>query len=277
MLFDKEKKGPSEYSTRTLIIVLLSNYLAYSRSSSFEERAKSLLSHLRDPSPPEEAQLPGFITSIYHPRPFRVWNKELDNLTKEVFWIFLHHTNIIPFPPEHSAPAAMDSGDVSSYRARHFPREHPPVPAAPYIGGVEWEATTYVTAHLDLINGIIASLPSRDDRNAVRQQLKDSGFEKLMGGYLRTCKEKFYGSVHEALSVWIGAAREDGWAYKDVKEGPPREEMVKRSPQKSGGGGGGKNKGGKKAGEQAAPPRLEMPKLDLGAPKAAEVDSGGWF
>lgn len=258
MLFDKEKKGPSEFTTRTIIIILLSTYLTGSTSSDLPSRARTLLSYLRDPSAPEEAQAPEFITCIYHPRPYRVWNKELDNVVKEVFWIFLHHVNIIPYPeiPE----------TTQDYAARHSPREHPPVPAAPYIGGVEWDATNYITAHLDLLNGIIAALPTREERNALRQELKDSSFEKVMGASFRTCKEKFYGCVHEALSTWVGAAVEDGWPERDVREGPRMEEKRVGSPRKS-----------PKKVEKA--PRLEMPKLDLGGGRGegGGGEDGGWL
>lgn len=257
MLFDNERKGPSEYSTRTVIINLLQSYLATSVMGTLSSRAKILLDYLRDQSSPEEARAPEFISSIYHPRPYRIWHKELHNLTKEVFWIFLHHHNIIPYIANFSEPA-------SSYQARHFPKEHTPVAAAPYIGGVEWDATAYVTAHLDLINGLIASLDTSTERNHLRQEMKDSGFEKLMGASFRTCKEKFYGSVHEALSVWVSAAEEDGWPDKDVRQGPPREEAG-RSPVK---------RGGKK---RDLAPKLEMPGLGFEDARGDDGRDGGWL
>jgi len=256
MLFDKERKGPSEYTTRNVVVNLLSTYLIGSTSTDLASRARTLLSYLRDPSTPEEAQAPKFITSIYHPRPYRVWNKELDNVVKEVFWIFLHHVNIIPYPEI--------SDDTHTYTARHLPREHPPVPAAPYIGGVEWDATKYITAHLDLLNGIIAALPSQEERNSLRQELKDSSFEKVMGASFRTCKETLYGCVHEALSTWVGAAMEDGWPYQDVRQGP-KQEIRQMSPKKS-------------PKKKDAAPNLEMPKLDLGGGKESRgIDDGGWL
>lgn len=51
-----------------------------------------------------------------------------------------------------------------------------------------------------------------------------------MGVTLRTCKEKFYGGVHDGLKLWIAAARADGWPVEDVRAGPPRESS---SPSKS--------------------------------------------
>ena len=106
-----------------------------------------------------------------------------------------------------------------------------------------------MATHIDLLNSVIASLDSIAERNRVRTELKDSGFEKLMGGTFRTCKEKFYGHVHAGLSTWAGAARDDGWDSKDVREGP-RREPSKRSKSAS------PRKGDK-------PPVLDMPKLDF--------------
>ena len=171
--------------------------------------------------------------------------------------------NVIPYPvlPQSSAGDSTTAEDA--YTTAHFPTPRPPVPAAPYVGGVEWEATTYLATHIDLLNGLIASLPTREERNALRQELKDSGFEKVMGGTLRTCKEKFYGGVHAGLSTWVGAAKEDGWAWRDVREGPPREERTRTrssSPKK-----------------KEKPPMLEMPKLELGngGGKSGEGDGAG--
>ena len=258
MLFDKERKGPSEFTTRGVIISLLFTYLSASPPAELITRARTLMSYLRDPSKPEEAQPPGFIASIYHPRPYRVWCNEILNVTKEVFWIFLHHANVVPFPDNPNL--------TSSYSTRNFPGDRPPVPAAPYIGGVEWDATNYLATHLDLLNGILASLPTIEERSSLRQELRDSGFEKCMGASLRTCKEKFYGAVHAGLTTWIGAAREDGWDVKYVREGPRRDAVVRTpSPKK---------------GKVEAPPKLDMPKLDLGVGVGGGKgvpDDAGWL
>ena len=142
-----------------------------------------------------------------------------------------------------------------NYLSRHFPKTRPPVPAAPYIGGVEWDATNYIAGHLDLLNGLIASLPTAQDRNEVRGELRASGFEKCMGISLRTCKEKFYGAVHDCLRTWITAAAEDGWAIDDVRFGPKKDDA---SPTKS------PTKKGSPAKKDQG---LEALKLDVGSPK----------
>lgn len=204
------------------------------------------------------------------PRPYQAWSKEMTNVTREVFWIFLHQLNVIPLDRPSSASSA-GSGE-SAYSLRHFPGARPPVPAAPYIGGVEWDAAMYLTAHLDLLNGLIAALPSRQSRNELRQQLQLSGFEKTMGGTMRTCKEKFYGGIHDGLRAWARAASEDDWPTDLVREGPSIEEQLKSarsSPQKSG--------------KKKQPPpkldeiKLECPRLDLdvnGLMNHDEMDNG---
>ena len=192
---------------------------------------------------------------MHQPRPYRVWCKELVDVTKEVFWIFLHPLNVISLP---SSPTS--SSPSSTYADVHFPSERPPVPAAPYVGGVEWDATNYMASHLDLMNAILACLPTVSERNTVRQELKVSGFERSMGMSLRTCKEKFYGAVHDGLRTWVAAADADGWGVKDVRMGPPVEEKksARNSPKK-------KKKGLE---EEIVLPEL---KLDLGR------DRGGWI
>ncbi|KAB8336806.1 hypothetical protein FH972_021115 [Carpinus fangiana] len=228
MLFDEERKGPSEFNTR-------------------------------DPDSPEDERPVGFIEQMQKRRPFQVWCREATNVTKEVFWIFLHHLNVIPMI---SASTEVSGGDDAFFK-KHFPRERPPVPAAPYVGGVEWEATNYLAQHLDLLNGLIAAMPSHGARIQLREELRVSGFEKLMGGTLRLCKEKFYGAVHDVLRTWVSAALDDGWDVHDVRMGPPKEERsLSKSPAK------------KKA---DAPPKLELPKLDLGEPKAGQTCGDAWL
>lgn len=216
-------------------------------------------------------------------RPYKLWCREVSNVTKEVFWIFLHHLNVVPLPKPSSSHNDSSPADdeeraktlQATYTHRHFPGSRPPVPAAPYIGGVEWDATTYLTAHLDLLNGLIASLSSTFARNELRAELQASGFEKVLGAVLRTCKEKFYSGVHDGLRAWVAAAAEDGWETSFVREGPTEDEVkdqaVKASPKKS----------PKK--KKDLPPQIEAPKLlelDLKLEKTnskALEDDDGWL
>jgi hypothetical protein len=272
LIFDEEKKGPSEFTTRNIITSLLFIYLKSAPLSERANRAQCLLSYLKDPEPSESQRPVGFVLEMRRTRPYQVWCKEVVNVTKEVFWIFLHNLNVIALPDAkskgNSSPESCDSGsstivtsaadssfDASSphhvYMVKHFPAELPPVPAAPYVGGVEWDATNYLASHLDIINGILASLPTCDERNALRELLRVSGWEKSMGGTLRLCKEKFYGCVHAALRCWVAAAAEDGWNTKDVRCGPSIENQ---SPVR---------KSVKKPAAVDPAPKIEM-KLDFG-------------
>jgi hypothetical protein len=264
MLFDEEKKGPSEFTTRNIVTSLLFTYLKSASLTERPHRAQVLLSYLRDPEPKEEERPVGFVLEMRRDRPYRVWCKEVVNVTKEVFWIFLHNLNVIALPS--SSSSTSEAVDMQhAYMIHHFPQELPPVPAAPYVGGVEWDATNYIASHLDLINGIISSLKTKDQRNTLREQLRVSGWERCMGVTLRQCKEKFYGGVHAGLRSWVAGAFDDGWDVRDVRCGPPVEvkSPSKKSPVKQ-----------KKVEEV---PRIEMPKLDFGLDKKKERGDDIWI
>ncbi|CCC12616.1 hypothetical protein SMACR_07915 [Sordaria macrospora] len=313
LIFDPEKKGPSEFTTRNIITSLLLTYIECATPQERTTRAQTILQFLRDPETEEEKKPVNFILEMRRERPYRVWCKEAVSVTKEVFWIFLHNMNIVSLPPPdegsggkngeqkdtqqqqqlHQAgiidPSGLPRNDTEpqsgsggedsetpnaaqlAYMSRHFPQERPPVPAAPYVGGVEWDATNYLASHLDLMNAIIACTgPTAAERNALRAQLRISGWERCLGGSLRMCKEKFYGSVHDGLRTWVAAAHEDGWDVRDVRFGPPPESRgvspMKKTP-------------GKKPREEA-PPKIEIPKLDFhiggaNSPGIAGVSPGG--
>lgn len=283
MIFDEEKKGPSEFTTRNIITWLLFTYLKAAPISERSHRAKVLLSYLKDPEPSESQRPVGFVLEMRRPRPYRVWCKEVTNVTKEVFWIFLHNLNVIALPGSSILCPGLNDNDTSSssissnssfdalnphhlYMAKHFPQERPPVPAAPYVGGVEWDATNYLASHLDIINGILACLPTQEERNTLREQMLVSGWEKCMGSTLRLCKEKFYGGVHAGLRCWVAAAVEDGWDTKDVRNGPCVES--KKSPVR---------KTVKKDMPVEAPPKIDMQMDFLAGAEKKVVNDDVWL
>ncbi|KAL2136104.1 hypothetical protein VTI74DRAFT_5510 [Chaetomium olivicolor] len=294
MIFDPEKKGPSEFTTRNIITSILLTYIESAPTPQERvPRAKAVLGYLRDPEPKEEERPVDFVLEMRRERPYRVWCKEVVNVTKEVFWIFLHNLNIVALPSadkgtssqssdqpgsdttssstnNNTAPNNPSPSDHLTYIARHFPQERPPVPAAPYVGGVEWDATNYLASHLDLLNAIIACTgPTAAERNALRAELRISGWERCLGGSLRLCKEKFYGAVHDGLRTWVAAAAEDGWDVRDVRYGPPPESS---SAGKSRGGSPAKKNAGKM---MEAPPKIEIPKLSFGVGGAGVLASAG--
>lgn len=254
MLFDKEHRGPSEFTTRQIIITVLIAHLeaAARLPEVLPIRAKTILSYLKDQENVDKRNHLPFDVEIGPKRPYRFWNKEVSNVTKEIFWVWLHPLNVIPYPRiqvQEESTGCLTPGEHASIRKcpppRHlsaeaytrefFPRPRPPVPAAPYIGGVEWDATNYLASHIDLLNGLIASMPTREERNALRAELRASGFERTMGEKLRQGKEKYYGAVHDVLRTWVAAAVCDDWDCRDVRMGPPKEESSPRrtSPKKS--------------------------------------------
>lgn len=281
LIFDPEKKGPSEFTTRNVITSVLFTYIESAPPAERVPRAKNVLKYLRDPEPKEEARPLSFVMDMRQERPYRVWNKEVVSVTKEVFWIFLHNLNVVDLPSDRrqasgefsQRPASSASYDPQySYMFRNFPQERPPVPAAPYVGGVEWDATNYIASHLDLLNAILACTPTAEARNDLRAELRISGFERCMGSSMRLCKEKFYGSVHDGLRTWVAAAAEDGWEVKDVRFGPPPEP---KSPRKRPGAAG----EGQKVKEEAAP-KIEIPRLDFGldrGPVTPVRADNGWI
>jgi hypothetical protein len=267
MLFDPDKKGPSEFTTRNIVTSVLYTYIESASTTERVIRARSILRHLRDPEPEESTRPLPFVLEMRQERPYRVWCKEVVSVTKEVFWIFLHHLNVVALTPEtdNSGDAAMGRLTNSdeqqyAYMRRHFPQEKAPVPAAPYVGGVEWDATNYLASHLDLMNAILACTLTSEERNRLRADFRISGWERCMGASLRLCKEKFYGSIHTGLRTWVAAAAEDGWDVKDVRYGPPSDA---RSPVKSG--------GQRKKVEDA--PKIDMPKLDFGSNKMQQTQT----
>ncbi len=303
MLFDPEKKGPSEFTTRTIITSVLFTYIQSAPLQDRPIRARTVLGHLHDPEPKDEDRPLGFVLEMRRDRPYRVWCKEVVGVSKEVFWIFLHHLNVVYLPREKekeqkqkqkqqqqqqqqqqqhlgsgesnlssniTSTEAKGDDDNDAYMRAHFPQERPPVPAAPYVGGVEWDATNYLASHLDLLNAILACTSGRAERNALRESFRVSGWERCMGGSLRLCKEKFYPGVHDALRTWVAAAADDGWAVRDVRYGPPPPPSAESSSRsvspvkKANGGGGGIKLNNNNRRDDLPPPRLEMPRLSLG-------------
>ncbi|KAM0276361.1 hypothetical protein ACHAQH_006808 [Verticillium albo-atrum] len=283
MIFDPEKKGPSEFTTRNIITSVLFTYIESATPQERVIRAKVMLCYLRNQEGKEDQRPVPFVLEMRKERPYTVWNKEAVSVTKEVFWIFLHNLNVVALPADMStkggtqldlplsATASHSDHQPYAYMHKHFPQERPPVPAAPYVGGVEWDATNYLASHLDLTNAILACTPTVAQRNAIRHDMRISGWERCLGGSLRLCKEKFYGCVHEALRTWVAAAAEDGWDVRDVRYGPPPEP---RSPRKKPVA---PSSAASPAPNKDAAPRIDMPKLDFGLPTPQQKDRDAWL
>lgn len=168
-------KQPSDFGCRQQIINLLEAYLK-AVPALRETRARQILIILADPPKPLAERLPEMLEKAHTSRPYKMWMTELSKPVRDCFWIFLHSDNLINV----IEPSACDA----------MVRRQPVVPEG-YVGGIEWTAIEYITAHLSLVNSLLESMPNHD-RCELRTNLKASRFEKILGQQLRRASTKFY-------------------------------------------------------------------------------------
>ena len=95
---------------------------------------------------------------------------------------------------------------------------------------MEWCATEYLTAHLAVLNALLAGVGERDERVRIRRDLRNCGFEGIMGRKLRKASREYYPGLHGELQRWCWDGHRDGWRVLDVARGfgeveeKPREE-----------------------------------------------------
>jgi len=118
----------------------------------------------------------------------------------------------LPFPHTAKITAAVPSG---------------------FKGGVEWYATEYLTLHISLVNGILERLAGREERRIVRRDMRNCGFEVVMGVKLRKASREYYPGLHAELQRWCWEGHKDGWSVFDVARGFERvEEKVIESSKR---------------------------------------------
>jgi hypothetical protein len=69
-----------------------------------------------------------------------------------------------------------------------------------------------------LINSILGGLGPRE-RAIVRRDMRNCGFEGLMGGKLRKSSREYYPGLHKELQRWCWMGHCDGWSVFDVSRG----------------------------------------------------------
>ncbi|KAK6362982.1 hypothetical protein TWF730_000430 [Orbilia blumenaviensis] len=217
MMFDEErKKTPYEYETREAAISLMFTYLQQSPLDQQVNRARSLIKILENPPLAKSQQGPAWVEAIKQPRPFTRWSGEVARLTYETGWVWYHPGNRItlreydpeaPFSVAHfptpRAFMAIDGGSVNS---------------------IEMNVANYASLHIEIMNAILAYLPSRAERNGFRMAVSISGMEKIMGQVLRCAGKGHHyeqlANIHSALTDWVTAARADGWeSWEHVRTG----------------------------------------------------------
>ncbi|KEP48736.1 diaphanous GTPase-binding domain protein [Rhizoctonia solani 123E] len=133
-----------------------------------------------------------FIESLRTPRIYKTYLQELSDVCRDYFWVFCHPGNTIWLL------AKVDEAKV----------ERPRAPGG-MTGGVEYEAMTYLTTHLRLINAIsrIAAdqqLPSTDEMSAHKfhADLFASGFERILAT-ARKASTAYYPALHLEISRYV--------------------------------------------------------------------------
>ncbi|KAK9458030.1 armadillo-type protein [Dipodascopsis uninucleata] len=198
-------KQPSYFTTRSLIIHILCSHIRLARPGDRATRAKTVLEYLEDSQKARDRLGPNFIEISHPPRLFKKWFTECHNVVRDVFWVFIHKTYNIRVHP-------FDAADI-------FDKPKPVIVTKSYIGAVESEALEYLALHLELMNIILISIPSRSQRNAIRQQLRDCRFESLVANYLRTATTSYTKSLQRNLELLLSAANSDGWDIQYMRTG----------------------------------------------------------
>ncbi|KAK9488106.1 armadillo-type protein [Lipomyces starkeyi] len=205
-------KQPTYFADRGLIVSLLAIYIATAHQEDRYHRCKSILSYLEDPTQPVEKLAPTFIEVSHRRRPYKNWCLECGNVVRDVFWVFIHtsyHIRLISIKPEEVF-LRQRSGVGHVY-------------GGGYMSSVERDAIEYLAFHIDLFNLILASMPTRSERTYIRKQMKDSGFESLIGKYLRATSGLHSKSLHINLETLIALAFTDGWNTEYMRTGVRRD------------------------------------------------------
>ncbi|KAJ1032461.1 hypothetical protein NDA16_000485 [Ustilago loliicola] len=140
------EKRPGDLSTRKLMIELLAILLDLQLPASQSHTQSSLnylLQLLQNPSDPAKESVVDFIKQTHTSRPFKTYVVELGTICRDYFWIFCHSQNRYWRFEE-----LQDR--IDSIRG-------PKVPGG-MTGGVEFEAMSYISVHLRLINSIATIL-----------------------------------------------------------------------------------------------------------------------
>ncbi|CAE6371852.1 unnamed protein product [Rhizoctonia solani] len=182
------------------------------------------------PLPSESPSAPisphAFIESLRTPRIYKTYLQELSDVCRDYFWVFCHPGNTI------WALSKVDEAKV----------ERPRAPGG-MTGGVEYEAMTYLTTHLRLVNAIsrIATdqqLSPSDEMSAHKfhSDLFASGFERILAT-ARKASTAYYPTLHLEISRYVQLTQEAHfelpWTLARMVGNPPSG-MIKPTDARSG-------------------------------------------
>ncbi|KAF3926428.1 hypothetical protein AA313_de0205685 [Arthrobotrys entomopaga] len=232
MMFDEErKKTPYEYETREAAVGLMFTYLQQAAPEKQATRARSIMKILENPPLTKSQQGPAWVEAIKRPRPFTRWSNDVGRLTYETGWVWYHPGNKV---------MVREMNDQEPYNVAYFPTPRAFLAVdGGSVNSIEMHVTNYAALHLEIMNAILAYLPTKDERNEFRKAVQMSGMEKVMGSVLRCAgKGKHYehlANLHSSLSDWVTAAKADDWeSWEHVRTGrfPPEKQDKPKAMKK---------------------------------------------
>ncbi|EFP77343.2 uncharacterized protein PGTG_03299 [Puccinia graminis f. sp. tritici CRL 75-36-700-3] len=153
--------------------------------------------------PPDlkKANIVEFVAVTHRVRPFKTFVNEFIGVLMDYFWIFCHAEN------QFWDLKSIDEETV----------EAPKVPSG-MTGGVEYEAMSYCTCLMKLLNQIIKTAASSEQSKQIYQDLFESGFERCLVT-LRKSSVDYYPMVHLELARFIslGIANHFEFPYNILK------------------------------------------------------------
>lgn len=136
-----------------------------------------------------------FIDALHRPRIYKTYLRELSDICRDYFWIFCHPNNTIWLLSE------TDEARV----------EKPRAPGG-MTGGVEFEAMSYLTAHLRLLNAFAKAaqelnLPREHELSAhqLHTDLFLSGIERILL-IARKASATYYPTLHLEIARYVNLA-----------------------------------------------------------------------
>jgi len=170
------------------------------------------------PPPSDNPKTPvephAFIEELHVPRIYKTYLGELTDLCRDYFWVFCHPSNTI-----------WSLEEVDEARV-----ERPRAPGG-MTGGVEFEAMSYMTTHLRLINAISKAvedlgLPKESELSPHRfhSDMFLSGIDRVLV-IARKASTIYYPTLHLEIARYIAAAGRAGyeipWSVSRVVGSPP--------------------------------------------------------
>jgi len=137
------------------------------------------------PPDPKKANIVDFVAVTHRLRPFKTFVNEFTGVLMDYFWVFCHAEN--------------QFWDLNTLDEETI--EAPKVPSG-MTGGVEYEAMSYCTCLMKLLNQLIKTADSAEKSKQIYQELFESGFERCLVT-LRKSSVDYYPMVHLELSRFI--------------------------------------------------------------------------